>query len=423
MIYPMDRQRRASDAYRRGAARGEDSGKEGVPPQEGAGEDPVRGATFEKTVKERPPAERTPEGQSGSQAQSPAEESSDSPAPDTPPGNSLPSQANRVESLLAGPGGVNRAARLLIAMGAERAADVVAHLGEREVEKVMQAIIELGEVKRSELLAQTEVEPPRVAAGPAVARAMLIAAFGEEEGERRFFRSVPSAPEQHFSFINDLNPAQLEALLKDESSAVVALVVTHLEPPAAATALRSLRPDAQAEVARRIGRMGKLSRSTVVAVEQGLKEKVRKIGNVHQEESGGSSTLAAILRHMAPSHGEAILGELSSVDPDLTRTIQDQLYTVEMLKTLRPRDLAELIRPFSERDLAVFLKGKDEELRALVLRAVSERRAADISDEYAHLGPRSRQDVDDATRAVLDRLKALEEDGAILVPKEGDRYI
>jgi len=71
---------------------------------------------------------------------------------------------------------------------------------------------------------------------------------------------------------------------------------------------------------------------------------------------------------------------------DLSESIREKLYTSEMLLTLSDRHLADLLREFSDHEIALFLKGKDQSLRERVLRVLSKRRGESISEEYAHLG-------------------------------------
>jgi flagellar motor switch protein FliG len=126
---------------------------------------------------------------------------------------------------------------------------------------------------------------------------------------------------------------------------------------------------------------------------------------------------------MAPSAAGSVLDDLGSTHHDLSESIRQKLYTTDLMLELSDRHLSDLLREFSDGEIAIFLKGKDEQLRARVLRALSERRAASVSEEYAHLGPQRRDDVERLTAEVLERMRELEDDGSILVPREGDRYI
>lgn len=394
----MDRRKAAIDAYKRVRDGGSDRGgadRDGGEPEQG----------FNKTA--RPAESRKQPAQSSSGVR-------------TPP-------ADQIARLVDG-SGVDRAARLLIALGSERAAEVLRQLDEREVEAIARSIASTPAFRRSELkeaLEESARAPgsPSLRGGPGVAREMLTRAFGEEAGEAWFFRSVPQAAAHHFRFLDDTDPSVLASLLKDEPSGAAALIMAHVGRDLAARTLTRLPAERRAEIARRIARMGKLSREVVVRVEEAVREKIRRHGTQVSQGVDGASTLAAILKHMTPGSGEAILQELRQANVDLSESIRQKLTTAELLLELTDRHLADLMRDFSDREIALFLKGKDEPLRARVLRAISERRAASVSDEYAHLGAQRREEVDRVTAEVLERLRELEEDGAILVPRDGDRYI
>ena len=329
------------------------------------------------------------------------------------------------DSVASGP---ERVAHLLIAMGPERASEILGRLESAEIEMVAKAIIQTPSVRRAEAerlleaIGQTAQER-RLAGGPEIAREMLVRAFGEDRGERFFRDAVPEAAPSHFQFLDDLEPHQLSLLFRDESAGAIAVVIPHLDRESAGAVLSTLSPDRQTEVVRRVARMGRLNREVIVRIEDAVREKIRQQGRQVTQSVDGNEKLAAILRHMAPSAEGEILHALDVVDPELSRSVKERLHTVDLLLLIHDRDLADFLREFGDSELALFLKGKTEELRARVLRAVSERRRVSITEEYAHLGAQKREDVDKITHELLERLRELEEDGTILVPREGDRYI
>ncbi|MCK4516009.1 MAG: hypothetical protein KAU31_12170 [Spirochaetaceae bacterium] len=329
------------------------------------------------------------------------------------------------DSIASGP---ERVAHLLIAMGSERASEILGRLEAAEIEMVAKAIIQTPSVRRAEAerlleaIGQT-AEERKLAGGPEIAREMLVRAFGEDRGERFFRDAVPEAAPSHFQFLDDLEPHQLRLLFKDESAGAIAVVIPHLDRENAGAVLSTLPPDRQTEVVRRVARMGRLNREVIVRIEDAVREKIRQQGRQVTQSVDGNEKLAAILRHMAPSAEGEILHALDVVDPELSRSVKERLHTVDLLLLIHDRDLADFLREFGDSELALFLKGKTEELRARVLRAVSERRRVSITEEYAHLGAQKREAVDKITHELLERLRELEEDGTILVPREGDRYI
>jgi flagellar motor switch protein FliG len=441
-----ERRRRAAAAYQK-TQKGGNAGK--GPPRRGAGDDGVvndagagnRSARKTTGAGEGGTSGRSGRGRRGKAAGSAAGESGGpGPSPDgsaasfekvgTPPTRARPRRtappgAITAEALEAA--GAERAARLLIALGAERAARVLSGLRDKEIEQIAAAIVKTPAVRASEAQAlletigESSLDRP-VRGGPEVAREMLIAAFGEERGESLFHSAVPDAT-RHFQFLGDVEPHQLRLLMKDESPGAIAVIAAHIEPAKAAELLNELPQELRADVARKVARMGRLSREVVVRIEEAMREKIRQQGRQVTQSVDGSEKLAGILRHMAPSAEGDILRALELVEPEVTREVRDHLFTTDLLLAISERDLADLMREFDDGEIALLLKGKPEALRSRVLRAVSDRRRMLISEEYAHLGAQKREDVDAITHEVLERLRELEEDGTILVPRDGDKYI
>ncbi len=324
-------------------------------------------------------------------------------------------------------GGVDRAAKLLILLGAERASKVLAKLEPSEVERLAAAVMRTPRVRASESLGLLEkvgegaVAPAR-AGGPEVARRMLVQAFGEEDGERIFFRSVPHAAARHFQFLEEVEPHQLVGLLKEESPAAIAVILTHISAEKAGRVVESIGPERARDVIRRIGRMQRLDRDVVLRIEDALRSKIRRQGRHVTQTVEGPSTLAAILRGMSAAQERTVLEAIALTDPELSRVVTEQLYTAEIVHRIDPRGLQDLLRDFDESELATVLKGKDEEFRGAVLRSVSERRRSMITEEYQRLGPQPRSEVDEATREFVNHVRRLVEEGRVLVRSEDDHY-
>jgi flagellar motor switch protein FliG len=313
-------------------------------------------------------------------------------------------------------------------MGPEEAGRVLGQLDTGEIERIARAVMQTAAVSAGEARELLETigevkESRRLSGGPEVARKMLVSAFGEDRGETLFRAAVPEPAPLHFEFLGDLEIHQLRALLRDESAGAISVVLPHLPAETAGELLKVLPPEVRSEVVHRVGRMGRLNRDVVVRIEDTLREKIRRQGRLVTQRVDGDERLAAILNYMPPSAGTEILQELELADSGLAEAVRRRFYSTDLLTRLSDRDLSDLIRDFSDSEIALLLKGKSEEVRSRILGAVSDRRRPFVADEYAHLGPQKREDVDRIDAEVLDRVREREQAGAILVPREGERYI
>jgi len=174
------------------------------------------------------------------------------------------------------------------------------------------------------------------------------------------------------------------------------------------------------EVVKRVARLEKVSPDVLRRVEEGLKERIRKIGTVSTEEVDGKAALAGILRHVDPRLEEKVLEALDQESPELSRNVRDRLFTLDDVLRVRDKALQKALRDFQDRDIALFLKGRDDDFKAKVLQNVSANRRQLVLDEYAVLGAVRREDADEAAREFLAYMKKAWEDGELVLDGEDE---
>ncbi len=345
--------------------------------------------------------------------------------PDSPP-------KKAVEGFLKSPKGANgyrKAAKFLLLVGKEEAAKILKHFKPDEIELITREIADISHVEKAEaekLLSdfgflKEKAELP--VGGRDAARSMLVAAFGEEKGDALFRRVVPYAGEKPFSFLNDLELEQIRILLKAEPVQVVALIVPFLEPQKASAFVAGLDPERRKEIVLRVAKMRRIAPEAIQKTEAVLKERIRTQGKVVTREIDGSDTLAKILKYMDPGSNEKILKELSDAHPDISESIRDKIFTIDVVLSLSKKDLGVALHDYADRDIAVLLKGKSEEVRTRILSAVSERRRTMVEAEIGYLGAMKKSEIDAATKDFVDYIIKLDGEGAIALKKDAEEYI
>lgn len=327
-------------------------------------------------------------------------------------------------------GGYRRAAKFLILLGRDEAADVLRHLSEAEVEGITREIALIDAIGRDEArrvlaefgrLLEAQGDAP-VPGGAEAAHEILQKAFGEETADRVFRKAVPRR-EHAFSFLQDLEPQQISFILRGESPLVLTVILAYAEPTLSAAILASLGAETQKEVIQRLARTKRISPEVVVKIEETLREKIRHIGKIVSEKIDGTSALVSILRFADPETERRVLDDIRDRDPSLYDELTERLLTPEILMQVEDAGLQAVLRDTSDQDLALFLKGKSDELRQKLLSNISERRRAFVLDEYRRLGAVKRSRVDEVTKAFLERIKRMQEEGTLLVIDEDDPLI
>jgi flagellar motor switch protein FliG len=320
--------------------------------------------------------------------------------------------------------GLSKAAKFLLLLGTEEASKVIAHLKSEEVEAVSREILKVKNIDAPEansILAEfgwlVKTKGWSVEGGPETAEKMLTTAFGAEKA-RALMRKASPESSRPFRFLKDYETKNLFLILKDESAQVLSVILPYLDPKKASGIIERLPEEERVEIVKRVARLEKVNPEVLRSVEEGIRERIRRVGTVSHEEIDGKAALAGILRHVDPRFEERMLDALGEESPELSKNVRERLFTLEDILRVNDKALQKALRDFQDKDIALVLKGRDDSFKAKILTNMSANRRTMIKDEYAILGPVRREDADEAAREFLAYLKRAWEDGDISL--EGD---
>ncbi len=321
--------------------------------------------------------------------------------------------------------GIEKAAKFLLLLGQDEAANVIRHLKPQEIENISRAIAKITHIDTAEAnaillefgwLAKTSGKS--FDGGADTAERMLTAAFGEEKAREVLKKAVPDT-HKPFTFLNEFSAKQVMSLLKDESSQVLALIIPYIEPKLASSLIGELPIARRTEVVKRIAKLERMDNEVLFKVEEVLKNKLAKQGRPEtMDHIDGASVLAGILRHAGTELEGSILADIREDNPELSQDIRERLFTAEDLLRVSNKDVQKGLRDLGERDIALILKGKSQALRDKFLSNVSQSKRTIILEEYDIMGTVRRDEVDKATRSCIDYFKKRWEAGKLVL--EGD---
>jgi flagellar motor switch protein FliG len=322
--------------------------------------------------------------------------------------------------------GIAKAAKFLLLLGTDQASKVLGHLSPAEIEAVSKEILKVDSidaVQANEVLAEfgwlVKTKGWSIEGGPETAQKMLTAAFGEERALALMRKAAPES-QRPFKFMDDYDGRQLHLILKDESPQVLSVIVPYLDPKKASALIELLQPELRVELVKRIAKLEKVNPEVIRGVEEGMRERIRKVGTMRAEEVDGKAALAGILRHVDTRLEEQVLDALDEESPELSKNVRERLFTIEDIMRVPDRAMQSALRDFQDRDIALALKGRDERFKSKLLGNVSANRRAMIQDEYSILGPVRREDAEEAARELLAYFKRAWEDGDISLDGDDD---
>ncbi|GAA2356654.1 flagellar motor switch protein FliG [Dactylosporangium salmoneum] len=324
--------------------------------------------------------------------------------------------------------GLRKAAILLVQMGKEDAAKIMAHLRESEVEELTAEIVRLGQVEAD--IANVVLEEFHDMAtghkyvgqgGMDFARDLLEASLGRERAGEIVGRLNTVFMDVPFGFLGQADPRQLLSFLQDEHPQTIALVLAHMTATQASQILSGLAPELQADVAHRIAVMDRTSPDIIRQVESTLE---RKMSSVLQPSDlsnvGGLEPLVEIINRTDRATERLILEGLAGRNPELAEEIRSKMFMFEDIVSLDDRSIQLVLRQVETNDLATALKGVREEVRQKVMKNLSERAAENLADEIEMLGPVRLRQVEESQAKIVQAIRTLEESGQIVISRGDD---
>ena len=327
--------------------------------------------------------------------------------------------------------GTNRAAKLLLALGAEHAARILKQLEPAEIERLMTEMAQIDHIsahEKKQILAEFEAdardfEAP-VRGGIEEARRMLELGLGPDAAADIIGRLNQRDLHQDFEFLEQIDPPVLANVLSQEHSQVAAVALSYLKPRIAASVMKHLPPEFRGEIALRIARTARIHPEAVERVARVLREKFEKRRGEVYSEVGGANTLANILNHMDRGNEDEILGVLGNREPDIVEEVRERLYTFEELANLDHREMRLLIsRVDDDMLLAAALRGAQEDVRRHFFNSMSQNRAADILEEMERRGPLQVREIHEARGFFLNIARRMDEESLIVIKKDKEEYI
>lgn len=323
--------------------------------------------------------------------------------------------------------GLRKAAVLLLQMGKEGSAKLMARLRENEVEALSAEIVRLGTVDRSvtsavleEFHAMARARKHIAHGGMDYARDLLVQTLGADRAEEIVGRLSASMLEAPFRSLQRADPRQVLSFLAEEHPQTIALVVAHMPAQLASMVLSGLSAERQSDVALRVATMSRTSPEVVRKVEAIIERKVSSLLQPSDLSTiGGVKPLVDIINRSDRITERSILEGLAERAPDLADEVRSQMFMFDDLVNIDDRSVQLLLRQVEPVDLATALKGVHDDVRDKVTRNLSERAAENLLEEIALLGAIRLRTVEEAQAKIITVIRSMEDSGQ-LVLRRGD---
>jgi flagellar motor switch protein FliG len=329
----------------------------------------------------------------------------------------------------AGPG-TQRAAALLLGLGAELAASVFQHLDEPTVRAIALGAKNLKRVPNAvpqalgAFVESLDSVGGDSAAGDAMLREMASQVLGADM-VRRAFDGVAPPPlaDEVLGPVALADPEALAMILSREQPQTCALVLGAMDPHRAGLVLKMIPEAQRPQILRRLATLEAVAPEVLREVGSALASELRQATSSGMRRFDGKGAAIELLRRTPAAQQTEAVQEIEKDDPELAAELRTKLFTFTDLYNLSDRDVQTFLREVDTSRLSVALKGASVSVRDKILKNMSSRAAQMLADDISAMGPVKLADVELAQGELVKIAFTLAEQGRITVVGPGDKTV
>jgi len=329
--------------------------------------------------------------------------------------------------------GPEKAAILLMTLGEETAALVLANMDEREIQSVGNYMSALGDVDLSVMDMVNKEFYELVESGggglgvggvdflktalmqamdPAKATEILnnITTPGEEMGGG-------------LETVRLLDPKIISSFVINEHPQTAAIILAHLDPPVASLTIRELPEENRMEIVHRLATLERVAPAVIRDLDEALQAEFRTSGAVSGNKLGGVEVAAAVMGSLDRTTETTILTAMDEVDPDLANEIRNLRFTFEDILKIDDNGIQMIMKEINQEDLLIALKTATDDLKEKLFGNMSERAALMLKEDLESLGPTKISEVEKGQQKIIAVCKKLEEDGKLIIGGGADTLV
>jgi flagellar motor switch protein FliG len=327
--------------------------------------------------------------------------------------------------------GTHNTAILLMSLGEAEAAEVLRHLGPREVEKIGQAISKMSGVTRDQIdevldafnqqaLQQTSIGLD----ADGYLRSVLTRALGDDRAAYLLDRILEGGDAAGMEKLRWMDAAAVAELIGGEHPQIIASILVHLERDQASGVLAEFDETQRNDVLLRVATLDRIQPAALRELNDVLAKLLSGNAGARKSAPGGIRVAAEMLNHLGSAQETAAIEAVRIHDTELADKLLDEMFIFENLLDLDDRGVQSLLREVQSESLIVALKGASEALREKIFKNMSQRAAEMLRDDLDAKGPVRISEVESEQKEILKIVRRMADEGQLVLgAKGGDGFV
>lgn len=325
---------------------------------------------------------------------------------------------------------IDKAAVLLISLGESDAAEILRHLGPKEVQKIGEAMARLDNVPQSKVESVVSDFLTTVSDQTGIGihndkyiRGMLNQALGEEKAKTLIDRILLSTNTSGLDTLRWMDPKQIAELIRNEHPQIQSVIMSYLDTDLAAGVLAYFDETVRLDLLMRISAMEEVQPQALQELNDMFETQFTGARTSQSAKLGGVKHAADIMNFVDGAIETQILEGIREVDEGLATQIQDLMFVFADLVDVEDTGIQAILREIQTDTLVLALKGADTELQDKIFKNMSKRAADLLKDDLEAKGPVRVSEVEEAQKEILTTARRLADDGEIILGGGGDELI
>jgi flagellar motor switch protein FliG len=321
---------------------------------------------------------------------------------------------------------VEKAAIFLLSLGEADAAQILRHMGPKEVQKVGTAMAQMRNVNREQVERVLgdfiEVGGDQTSLGVGAdgyIRKMLTQALGEDKASGLIDRILLGGNTSGLDSLKWMEPRAVADVIRYEHPQIQAIVVAYLDPDQAAEVLGHFDHKVRLDIVLRVSSLNTVQPAALKELNLILEKQFSGSASTTRTALGGVKRAADIMNYLDSSVEGPLMDAIRDADQDLSGQIEDLMFVFDNLSDVDDRGIQALLREVSSDVLVLALKGADDGIKEKFFRNMSKRAAELLRDDLEAKGPVRLSEVEGAQKEVLAVARRMADAGEIVLGGKG----
>ncbi|OJY24473.1 MAG: flagellar motor switch protein FliG [Pandoraea sp. 64-18] len=318
-----------------------------------------------------------------------------------------------------------------MSLGEDEAAEVFKYLAPREVQKLGAAMASLRQVTRDQIadvlqdfVLEAEQHSALSLDSSEYIRSVLNKALGNDKAAGLIERILQGGDTSGIEGLKWMDSTAVAELIRHEHPQIIATILVHLDRDQASEVLALFTERLRNDVVLRIATLDGIQPAALRELNDVLTKLLSGSENIKRSPMGGVRTAAEILNYLGGVHEESVIEAVRNYDSDLAAKIVEEMFVFENLLDVEDRSIQVLLKEIESESLIIALKGAPVELREKFFKNMSARAAELLREDLESRGPVRVSEVEAEQKKVLQVVRRLADQGAIMVGGRGeDAYV